>query len=306
MNDGHGNFKDFTRQMAPEFMDAGLIESIEVVDLNKDGLPDLIAAGHWMPISVFMNTGNGLELQKKNNLELTHGLWNTIRSADFDQDGDLDIIAGNWGQNTMLKASAMKPMQLYVNDFDGNEKEEALLTYYQQEKETVFSSKDDLVKQIPVLNKKYLSYAAFAKAEFSALFDQKLIDKAFKNKVYELSSCYFENKGDGTFEKTSLPFLAQISSVKTIYLDDFNHDGFLDALLAGNDHAISTQLGRLDANHGLVLLNDQKGSFLPSESVLPDISGKARDIESVRINEKKYLIITLNDASPLFLEYVDK
>ena len=206
----------------------------------------------------------------------------------------------------MLKASAAEPMQLYINDFDGNEKEEALLTYYQQGKETVFSSKDDLVKQIPVLNKKFLSYAAFAKAEFSDLFDRKLIEDALRNKVYELSSCYFENKGNGSFEKISLPFLTQISSVKTIYLDDFNQDGFTDALLAGNDHMISTQLGRLDAGHGLLLVNDQKGSFLPSESTIPDISGKARDIESLRINNQKYLIITLNDASPLFLEYVNK
>jgi hypothetical protein len=96
--------------------------------------------------------------------------------------------------------------------------------------------------------------------------------------------------------------LAQLSSVKTIYLHDFNQDGFKDALLGGNDHGISTQLGRLDAGHGLILINDTKGSFIADPRSCPNISGKARDIASIEINDQKYLIIALNNASPLFLK----
>jgi len=159
-----------------------------------------------------------------------------------------------------------------------------------------------LTKQIPLINKKFLSYTDFAKADFIDLFDKELIKKATKKQVFELSSCYFENVGKGKFQKHELPFLTQLSSVKTLYLHDFNQDGFTDVLLGGNDHDISTQLGRLDANHGLMLINDAKGSFLADQTNVPNIPGKARDIASIMINDQQYLIVTLNNASPLFFK----
>jgi len=279
-----------------------LIEAIEIIDLNKDNLPDIIAVGHWMPISIFINTEQGFVLETKNDLHKSNGLWNTVRAADFDQDGDLDIVAGNWGLNTRLRAGPDEPIQLYINDFDKNDTEEAILTYYDQGTETVFSSKDDLTKQIPSINKKFLSYTDFAKADFIDLFDKELIKQATKKQVFELSSCYFENVGKGKFQKHVLPFLTQLSSVKTIYLHDFNKDGFIDILLGGNDHDISTQLGRLDANHGLILINDAKGSFFPDKRNVPNIPGKARDIATIIIKDQQYLIVTINDASPLFFK----
>ncbi len=301
-NDGAGNFTDLSDQKSKTFTDIGLIEDIAIVDINKDNLPDIIAVGHWMPISIFINTEQGFVLETKNDLSKSHGLWNSVCAADFDQDGDLDIVAGNWGLNTRLRAGPDKPIQLYINDFDKNDTEEAILTYYDQGTETVFSSKDDLTKQIPSINKKFLSYTDFAKADFLDLFDKELIKKATKKQVFELSSCYFENVGKGKFQKHVLPFLTQLSSVKTIYLHDFNKDGFIDVLLGGNDHDISTQLGRLDANHGLILINDTKGSFFPDKSNVPNIPGKARDIATIVIKDQQYLIVTINNASPLFFK----
>lgn len=193
-------------------------------------------------------------------------------------------------------------MQLYIADFDLNGKEETILTYVEQGQETVFSSKDDLSKQIPSINKKFLSYTDFAQAEFKDIFDKKIMKDATLKSVYELSSCYFENIGNGGFKKHVLPFNSQLSSIKTIYLDDFNHDGYMDVLAAGNDYGISTQLSRLDASHGIVLLNDQKGFFTSPTDIELDIPGKARDIAQIVIKEEKHLIITLNDATPLFLK----
>jgi len=301
-NDGAGNFEDLSAARAASFADAGLIEDIQITDLNNDDLPDIIAVGHWMPITIFMNSGQGFHLMPNNNLAKTHGLWNHIRVADFDKDGDQDFIVGNWGQNTRLQASIDHPMQLYIADFDLNGKEEAILTSFQQGQETVFSSKDELTKQIPSINKKFLSYKDFANAEFNALFDKKTIQGATLKKVYELSSCYFENIGNGEFKKHTLPFQAQLSSIKTIYLDDFNRDGFIDILAAGNDYGISTQLSRLDASHGLLLINDKKGFFTIDTETYLNIPGKSRDIAEISIQEKKYLIITLNNAPPLFLK----
>ncbi len=301
-NDGAGNFEELSAARAASFSDTGLIEDIQIIDLNNDDLPDIIAVGHWMPITIFMNSDQGFHLMPNSSLAKTNGLWNHIRVADFDKDGDQDFIVGNWGRNTRLQASIDHPMQLYIADFDLNGKEETILTSFQQGQETVFSSKDELSKQIPSINKKFLSYKDFANAEFNNLFDKKTIQRATLKKVYELSSCYFENIGNGEFQKHTLPFHAQLSSIKTIYLEDYNHDGFIDVLAAGNDYGISTQLSRLDASHGVLLINDKNGFFtIDTESSL-NIPGKSRDIAEISIQEEKYLIITLNDASPLFLK----
>ena len=299
-NDGLGNFTDQSELKAKAFANIGLVEDIAVIDLNEDNLPDIIAVGHWMPISIFMNSDQGFKLQNHNELEASNGLWNTVRAADFDQDGDLDFIAGNWGLNTRLRASADMPIQLYIADFDMNDKEEAILTYFEQGIETVFSSKDDLAKQIPSINKKFLSYNEFADASFSDLFDKGIIEKASIKQVFELSSCYFENVGNGKFKKHELPLMTQLSTIKTLYLRDFNQDGFTDVLMGGNDHDISTQLGRLDANHGLMLINDGKGSFLTDQGNVPDIPGLARDMTTIIIKGRKYLIVTINNETPLF------
>ena len=41
----------------------------------------------------------------------------------MDNDGDIDLVAGNLGLNSRLKASAKEPVRLYYNDFDETEKE---------------------------------------------------------------------------------------------------------------------------------------------------------------------------------------
>jgi enediyne biosynthesis protein E4 len=304
-NDGKGNFKDISTSNAPEFSNIGLIEDIEIVDLNDDKIPDIIAVGHWMPISIFINNGKQLKLQTNNKLLNTNGWWNTIKAEDIDNDGDIDFVVGNWGLNTRLKASIKEPLQLYRNDFDDNGSVEQIVTYYAQGKETVFSSKDELTKQLPILNKKFLSYNEFAKANFSDFFNADKIKSAYKKQVYELSSCYFENTGNGTFNMRKLPFLAQTSTIKTLNLSDFNDDGYIDILIAGNDYQISTQLGRLDAFHGILLLNDQKGFFSLNTNQSFDISGQARDIKKLEVNGIEYFIISINNNIPIFLRKND-
>ncbi|MEN8125184.1 MAG: VCBS repeat-containing protein [Bacteroidota bacterium] len=299
-NDGNGNFKDISATKAIEFSNIGLIEDIEIIDINDDQLLDMIVVGHWMPISIFINDGKYFKLQS-NNLKQTNGWWNTIKSDDFDKDGDIDFIVGNWGLNTRLKASIQEPVQLYRNDFDNNGKIEQIVTYFSQGKETVFSSKDELTKQLPILNKKFLSYTEFARTDFSGLFNKEKIKNAYNKQVYELASCYFENTGNGEFKKKKLPFLAQTSSIKTLCLSDFDGDGYQDILIAGNDYEISTQLGRLDAFHGILLLNDQEGFFTIKTNQSFDISGPARDIEKIKINGIAYFIVSINNNTPVFL-----
>ncbi len=300
-NDGLGNFMDVTEVFSSEFQNIGNVQDIVWIDINNDNLKDAIVTGYWMPITIFINDGEKLILQKDNNLKNSNGWWNTINVADFDKDGDLDIVAGNWGLNTRLKASRENPLTLYSNDFDDNGTVDPVITYFYQNQETPFVSKDELVKQLPFLNKKYLSYNDFAHAKFNELLPKDKINSADKKKVFELASCYFENIGNNKYKKHQLPLMAQISSVNDIAIEDFNNDGYLDMLLVGNNYEISTQLGRLDASHGVILLNNKEGFFEVHKNQNFDISGPARHIQKVRVNQEINYIVSINNNSPVFL-----
>ena len=301
-NDGQGKFKDVTLNFGIDFKESGNVTDIVWVDLNEDNFLDAIVVGYWMPIKVFMNDGKKLTLQKITQLQKTNGWWNSIKANDFDKDGDIDFIVGNWGLNTRLKATPNEPITLYSNDFDDNGTIDPVITHFYQKQETPFASKDELVKQIPFLNKKYLSYKDFANASFTDLLPKEKIYEAYKKQIFELGSCYFENLGNTTFKKHQLPFMAQISSVNDIAIDDYNNDGFMDVFLVGNNYHINTQLGKLDASHGIILLNNKIGFFDESLDQDFNISGEARNIQKLLINNEMFYVISINNDVPIFIK----
>jgi hypothetical protein len=58
--------------------------------------------------------------------------------SDVDNDGDVDLVAGNLGLNSRLKASDTQPVRLYINDFDDNGNKEQIMTYYLDNKGNPF------------------------------------------------------------------------------------------------------------------------------------------------------------------------
>ncbi|MCM8570743.1 VCBS repeat-containing protein [Gramella jeungdoensis] len=303
LNNGKGHFTEVTTNISKSFQNAGMVQDIVWKDINGDNYPDAIMAGHWMPLKVFLNNnGESLKLVDAG-LEDSNGWWNAVVAEDFDADGDIDIVAGNWGLNSRLSANKDQPIKLYLTDFDDNGSIDPVMTYFYNGTETPFSSKDELDKQMPFLKKKYPNYSDYAKASFSDIFPEEKLKKAQLNKVYELGSYYFENLGNNTFKKHLLPFEAQVSKIFDIEEFDFNNDGYPDLFIVGNDYEISTQLGRLDASHGAVLINDTKGNFKTSGEFRPNLSGPARDIEKFCINGRTHFIVTFNNAEPVILKY---
>ncbi|MEO1484798.1 MAG: VCBS repeat-containing protein [Bacteroidota bacterium] len=300
-NNGKGGFDDVTKQRMPHLANAGNLKDVEVVDIDKDGQLDMITVGHWENAEIHINQKGKFVLQTPRVFGNTKGWWNVIKAADFDKDGDIDLIAGNWGLNTKFKASPGEPITLYRNDFDGNSSVEPVVTYFHQGIETPFASKDALVKQMPFLNKKFLSYLDFANASIEELFGSEALNEATRKQIFELNSCYFENKGDGNFNIKPLPFLAQASQINDILVEDLNEDGYLDVLIVGNNHHISTQLGRLDASHGIFLQNDKKGFFFHNHKQDPSIDGVVQSIGSINLNQKLKFIIGRNNAPALML-----
>ncbi len=105
-NDGKGHFTDVTEKYNKSLMNPGMVTDAVWTDFNGDKKPDLIIAGEWMKIRVFINEGKVLtEITDQCGLKDSEGWWNTIIAEDFDRDGDMDYAAGNLGLNSQIKAS---------------------------------------------------------------------------------------------------------------------------------------------------------------------------------------------------------
>ncbi|GAA4275609.1 VCBS repeat-containing protein [Aquimarina mytili] len=306
-NDGSGNFSEIASTSTTELHTIGQVYDATFIDINHDTFVDLVIAGHYMPITILLNDGKG-NFKKDNNstLKSTHGWWNSIAVHDMDKDGDLDIIAGNWGLNSRLTASEKEPIKLYLSDFDDNGKIDPIVTYFYKGKQTPIATKDELVKQIPQLNKKYLSYTMFAKADFKDYFSKTKINNSEVKEVYILSTTYFENQGDLSFIAHKLPLETQVSSVHDILINDINNDLYPDIVMAGNTYEISTQLSRLDASYGVVLLNDQKGGFYTGKNKDFHIKGAVRSIKEIKIKDSTYLLFGINNDSLQVVKKIKK
>ncbi len=259
-NDGN-HFTDVTQQIGGDFTRCGMVTDLAWSDLDKDGQPELVAVGEWMPVSVFKFQSNKLvNVTAQFGLEKSNGLWYRLAVADLDGDGDPDLVSGNMGLNTRLVASADGPLRCYAEDFDKNGTLDPIMTFYDGGKIVPLVQKDVMVKHMPILKKKYLYADVYGSATISDIWPQKALDDALNLFCYDLETCWWENQG-GKFVRHSLPRQAQVSVVQGIIADDFNGDGSTDLLLAGNKHGFEVETGPCDAGSGALLLNDGHGNF---------------------------------------------
>lgn len=292
-----GIFRDGTAQIAPDFKNIGMVYSIVVGDLDGDKQAEIVIAGEWMPITVFKKKANSyFNATKDFGLENTNGWWNTVVLLDADNDGDLDIVGGNLGLNTRIKASKDKPVVIYAKDFDGNGSIDPIMAFSYNNEYRPYVQRDNLSKQVRSIKNKFPRYKAYSNANMKDLFGSDL-EKAQKYEAYCMASSYFENQ-KGKFKRSDLPIYAQFSPVKCIIVNDFNKDGFQDLLLAGNDSGAETETGVYDACSGLILQGDGKGHF---KSVISKESGiwfdkEARDMALIKLGDKNEIICTNNNG----------
>lgn len=297
-NDGRGNFSDATPQIAPQLLNSGLYTDGRWVDIDGDRDPDLVVSGTWMPVRVFQNNRGQLkEMTKELGLAQSNGFWTCIEPADVDGDGDLDLLLGNLGNNTRLKADAKHPLNMYVNDFDGNGAVEQFITIFEGEKAYPFALLPDVVKQIPSLRKKYLKHAQYQGQTMSDIFPAEALSSAIKWEVHTTQTSVAINDGKGKFNLLPLPAEAQISSTYGLMADDLDRDGIVDILLAGNFFQAKPELGINAASYGLVLKGLGKGKFTPLNSKQSGLllRGAVRDVELVKSGQRKILVVAKND-----------
>ncbi len=306
---GQIKFTDITMQTAPKLSSAGMVTDAIWADIDTDADLDLILTGEWMPITIFINTDQHFSDETESyNLQHQTGWWNCIDAQDYDGDGDLDLVAGNLGENYKYTASKNEPFSIYVNDYDKNGAMDIVLSYIQNGEEYPLRGKQCSSQQIPVISIKFKDYNSFAKASLADVYSKQSLLESKQFKATNFATSYFENK-NGTFKIRPLEKMAQISSVNSIHSEDINGDGILDLILAGNLYGSEIETPRNDASYGLSLLGDGKGFFVTQPAIESGllITGEVRQIKPIKVsNRKKSLLIGKNNSTLTILDIDSK
>ena len=306
-NDGRGHLTDVTARVAPELARVGMVTDALWADVDHDGRLDLIVVGEWMPITVFRNTGTKFERLAVRGLEHSAGWWNRIIAGDFNGDGRPDFVLGNFGLNTRLHASLAEPARMYVKDFDGNGFPEQIVTLYelatvsQDRKSLPLALRDELTNALPYLKPRYPKYSDYAGQTVAQILGSALNDAVVKQAETFATTLALSNR-DGSYTLVPLPSEAQIAPVYGVLAGDFNHDGNVDLLLAGNFSGVQPEIGSMMASYGLMLRGNGRGGFTPLYGDQSGfvVAGESRDIQRLRTRRGDLYVVARNNDRPLF------
>jgi len=306
---GHVKFSDVTAQVSKGLNNIGLVCDALFTDFDNDGWPDLVLAGEWMPLTFFRNEkGSFKNVTAKTGLSDQSGWWNSLTAGDYDNDGDIDFIAGNLGQNSFFKATPQYPAAIYAKDFDNNGSFDAIPTLYlpvsqvdNSKKEFPAAGRDDMVKQIIGTRTKFQNYKLYAHASIDQILSKEQFDKALKLVANNFNSSYCRNDGGGKFTLHPLPLKAQLSALNGMVAEDFDGDGNLDVVINTNDYGTDVTIGRYDALNGLMLKGDGKGNFTPLPIIESGIfiPGNGKAMVKFRSKGDKYLLGAGQNRGPL-------
>ena len=292
-NDGKGNFTNVTNEIAESLNNLGMVTDAKWLDIDNDEDIDLVVVGHWMPISIFENINGKYFKIENSSLKNSNGWWNVIEYDDFNGDSLPDLVVGNHGLNSRFTADDQKPLLMYVNDFDDNGDIEQVIFQYNGDESYPLSLRHDLVMQMPILKKKYLKYENYKNQTVNDIFDQEKINNSKINKVFDLETSIYISDDSLNFKKAILPVDVQFSTTNAIRIDDYNNDSFKDVLIGGNLYRVKPEMGKYDAQYGLILLGDKDGKFKKMNSIESGINfvGQVREFFSI----DNYLFVLNND-----------
>ncbi len=297
-------FSFFSEETNNAFKNIGMATSAVITDYNQDSWPDIIIVGEWMPIKVFKNTKKGFvevsqELGLSNN---STGWWWSINQGDFDNDGDMDYLLGNNGLNYKYQATGEETFDIYINDFDNDSKDDIVLSYYNEGKKYPVRGRECSSQQIPGIKQKFENYESFSNATLVDVYSEKSLEKSLHYQVKSFASIYLENK-NGKFVKHLLPREAQISSINQILVNDYDNDGFLDALVTGNLFVSEVETPRNDASYGQFLKGDGKGGFQAVEASKTGffVPGDVKDMKTIMVKNQPFIIAAKNND---YLQYI--
>lgn len=289
-NKGDGTFEEVIADIAPDLQKVGMVKNGAWADIDGDGDGDLILAVEWEAVQLFINDNGQL---KRRSIGDAKGWWNVVFPHDMDGDGDLDILAGNFGKNSRLQPTTEEPLRCYVDDFDDNSQIEQVLTYYLQGKEIPFANYAELTKQMVSLKKRYLYAKDMAGASPAEIFGKEKLEQALVHEVNTLQSVYFENKGiDKEFVMHNLPNKAQFSTVNAVIPVNTEDAGLI---LAGNFLGANIEMGWYDANYGMLLRRQEDGTLSTNGLGECRVKGQVRRVRRINIQGRDCIIFAKNN-----------
>ncbi|GAA0877937.1 VCBS repeat-containing protein [Algoriphagus jejuensis] len=302
INQGNGQFKDETQLWLAD-VNLGMINTAKWADLDGDGNSELILSGDWQSIRIFKLSSEKklIEIHPRG-LEFSAGWINTLEIADLNGDGKLDILTGNLGSNSKLKASKEKPAWLYHHDFDGNGQADPLMFHYLGESLVPFATRDDLIRQIPGIKRKHNSYAEYAQiSKPEDLFSPEEIQKARKLPAYEFRSGVYFQQEDGGFDYVPFPAKAQWSPIFSIEVDENSGTVYL----GGNSSDLRVDLGK-SLNLGILGFKWSEGVWqttgIFSTSSPISIGAEIRNLKHLRSGPRSFLLGAQNNGPLIWIQ----
>jgi len=295
-NMGNGEFELAPEKVNSAFQDLGMLSSSEWADIDGDGSNELILAGHWMPISVFKYVDKQFENKTEEfGLANTAGWWNAISLADLDHDGFLDIIAANWGQNSIFRATPEEPIRLYVNDFDKNGKEEPILTLYLEGVDGLLYGRSQVCQAMPAYFNKFQKYETFAKASVPEILTPELFQSTLPLEVNELTTGVFFNDKQDKFVFKPLPWECQVAPITA-----FLHTGKGEFLLGGGFNQNHYLDGNIVGFNGYKLMVDNARNMQVETNVFGPIDPSVviNNMGLISAGNERLIILALNGKEP--------
>lgn len=306
------HFEEVTEEFAPMLLEIGMVSDATWADIDQDARPDLIIVGEWMPVTVLHNEGGFFtDWTVQAGVAENTGWWYSIEAADFDRDGDVDLVAGNLGLNSKYQASEESPFEIFAKDFDESGSIDIVLGYHQQGALYPLRGRECSSNQMPFIKKKFPSYHEFASADLESVYGEENLEAALHYSATNFATSYLENNGDGTFEIRSLPRAVQMTAIRNILPYDFSGDGHIDLIVTGNIYGFEVETPRQDAGYGLFLQGDGQGKFHPlapyesglyikgevAAAALLRLSGESKAILNIKNNDRAQVIAVEGTAA---------
>jgi len=178
---------------------------------------------------------------------------------------------------------------LYANDYNSNGTIDPIICKTIDGNSYPYAFRDDLLKQIPSLKKKFNNYSDYANATIEDIIGEDQSRKSNQGIVETLATSLLLNTQNHSFTITPLNWEAQQSPVYAIEKTDINLDGNDDLLLGGNQIGAMEQIGQNLSNKGTLLIGDGEGTFSTTGkgSSSLGIEGEVRDI--LQVDDNRYI-----------------
>jgi enediyne biosynthesis protein E4 len=291
-----GKFIDKTNEVAAVLGQVGMVKSAIAADLNGDKKPELVMAGEWMSVKVFeYKSGKMADVSSSYGLQNTEGWWDRLVADDIDGDGDMDIVAGNLGENYKFQASVEKPFEVFAKDFDGNGSNDIFLAKHLNDIVVPIRGRECTSQQCPVIAQRFPTYLSFAESDLKGILGEE-IETALHYKAHLFSSVILVNdKGKFTIKK--LPMEAQLSTVNGIIIKDFDADGKKDILIAGNNFDVEVETTPADASPGVFLKGLGDWNFKPYKPLESGffVPYNVKDIQPIQVNGNLAILVSSNN-----------